>query len=120
VGHDPAAAPGLIMRRVDHDPAAKWISTKPPLKPDPGRSEIREVRECPHTTYPRSSSFRGFEWLVMNVLNLDEKRVICERQEEPFIRSLEGWGFTPIPVAYRNSTCGGAASASRTLRDRTR
>lgn len=33
VGHDPAAAPDLITRRVDHDPAAKWISTKLPLKP---------------------------------------------------------------------------------------
>ncbi len=32
VDHDPAAAPGSIMRRVDLDPAAKWISTIPPLK----------------------------------------------------------------------------------------
>jgi hypothetical protein len=32
VDHDPAAAPGLISGGVDLDPAAKWISTTPPLK----------------------------------------------------------------------------------------
>jgi hypothetical protein len=30
--HDPAGAPGLISGGVDLDPAAKWISTIPPLK----------------------------------------------------------------------------------------
>jgi transposase len=32
VDHDPADAPGLIMRRADLDLAARWISTIPPLK----------------------------------------------------------------------------------------
>lgn len=62
-----------------------------------------EVRECPRTTYPRDlPSFRGFEWLVMNTLSLDERRIVVEQQEQPFIRFLKDWGFTPIPVAYRN------------------
>lgn len=62
-----------------------------------------DVRECPRTTYPRDlPSFRGFEWLVMNTLSLDERRIVVEQQEEPFIRFLKDWGFTPIPVAYRN------------------
>jgi glycine amidinotransferase len=38
----------------------------------------------------------------MNTLSLDEKRIVVEKQEEPFIRFLEDWGFQPIPVAYRN------------------
>lgn len=59
--------------------------------------------ECPRTTYPKDlPSFRAFEWLVMNVLSIDEKRVIVEKQEEPFIKALRDWGFEPIPVAYRN------------------
>jgi len=37
VDHDPAAAPGSITRRVDLDPAARWISTTPPLKSEEGR-----------------------------------------------------------------------------------
>ena len=36
-------------------------------------------------------------WLSMNVLMLDEKRVICEKSQVPTIRALERWGFEPIP-----------------------
>jgi len=44
-----------------------------------------------------------FKWLHMNVLSLDEKRVIVEASEEPLIKALKGWGFEPIPVEFR--TC---------------
>ncbi|MFE6411958.1 amidinotransferase [Streptomyces sp. NPDC057837] len=37
------------------------------------------------------------KWLSMNVLMLDEKRVIAERHHTGMLRALERWGFEPIP-----------------------
>jgi glycine amidinotransferase len=37
------------------------------------------------------------KWLSMNVLMLDEKRVIAERHHTGMLRALESWGFEPIP-----------------------
>ncbi|WP_208026429.1 amidinotransferase [Streptomyces sp. Tu 3180] len=37
------------------------------------------------------------KWLSMNVLMVDEKRVIAERHHTGMLRALERWGFEPIP-----------------------
>jgi hypothetical protein len=37
------------------------------------------------------------KWLSMNVLMVDEKRVIAERHHTGMLRALEQWGFEPIP-----------------------
>lgn len=37
------------------------------------------------------------QWLSMNVLMVDEKRVIAERHHTGMLRALERWGFEPIP-----------------------
>ncbi|MEV4949998.1 amidinotransferase [Streptomyces sp. NPDC053755] len=37
------------------------------------------------------------KWLSMNVLMIDEKRVIAERHHTGTLRALERWGFEPIP-----------------------
>ncbi|WP_399933437.1 amidinotransferase [Streptomyces kanamyceticus] len=37
------------------------------------------------------------KWLSMNVLMIDEKRVIAERHHTGMLRALESWGFEPIP-----------------------
>ncbi|WP_405652214.1 amidinotransferase [Streptomyces sp. RK9] len=37
------------------------------------------------------------KWLSMNVLMLDEKRVIAERHHTDMLRALESWGFDPVP-----------------------
>jgi glycine amidinotransferase len=37
------------------------------------------------------------KWLSMNVLMVDEKRVIAERHHTGMLRALEKWGFEPIP-----------------------
>ncbi|MFE9020870.1 amidinotransferase [Streptomyces sp. NPDC007808] len=37
------------------------------------------------------------KWLSMNVLMVDEKRVIAERHHTGMLRQLERWGFEPIP-----------------------
>lgn len=40
------------------------------------------------------------KWAGLNVLMLDERRVIVERRQEPLIAALRGWGFEPIPCAF--------------------
>ncbi|MFI8325004.1 amidinotransferase [Streptomyces sp. NPDC085529] len=37
------------------------------------------------------------KWLSMNVLMLDEKRVVAERHHTGTLRALERWGFEPVP-----------------------
>jgi glycine amidinotransferase len=37
------------------------------------------------------------KWLSMNVLMIDEKRVVAERHHTGMLRTLERWGFEPIP-----------------------
>ncbi|WP_156726088.1 amidinotransferase [Streptomyces apocyni] len=37
------------------------------------------------------------KWLSMNILMIDEKRVIAERHHTEMLRALERWGFEPIP-----------------------
>ncbi|MEI7033646.1 amidinotransferase [Streptomyces pratensis] len=44
----------------------------------------------------RTTSLCG-RWLSMNVLMVDEKRVIAERHHTGMLRALERWGFEPIP-----------------------
>ncbi len=41
-------------------------------------------------------------WANMNVLMLDETRVVVEQRQEPMIKALEGWGFEPIPCPFEN------------------
>jgi glycine amidinotransferase len=40
------------------------------------------------------------KWLSMNVLMLDEERVICERHHTGMVKALKGWGLRPIPVDF--------------------
>lgn len=40
------------------------------------------------------------DWISINVLMLDEKRVIVEKRQEPLIKALKEWGFAPIPCAF--------------------
>ncbi len=40
------------------------------------------------------------KWISINVLMLDEERVIVEKRQEPLIKALKGWGFKPIPCDF--------------------
>ncbi|PYP86358.1 MAG: amidinotransferase [Blastocatellia bacterium AA13] len=42
------------------------------------------------------------KWINMNILMLDEERVIVEKGEETLIRAMKRWGFKPIPCGFRN------------------
>ncbi|WP_445634085.1 Inosamine-phosphate amidinotransferase 1 [Nostoc sp. DSM 114161] len=54
-------------------------------------------------------------WLSMNVLLLDEERVICEKSQEPTIRALKDWGFKPIPCNFMSYNIFGGAFHCATL-----
>ena len=41
-------------------------------------------------------------WANMNVLMLDEKRVIVEQRQEPMIQAFKDWGFEPIPCPFES------------------
>lgn len=41
-------------------------------------------------------------WANMNMLMLDEERVIVEEKQEPMIQALKNWGFKPIPCPFQN------------------
>lgn len=49
------------------------------------------------------------KWISLNVLMLDEKRVIVEKSQESTIKAFKEWGFEPIPCPFRNfATFGGS------------
>jgi glycine amidinotransferase len=61
-----------------------------------------DLLPAPRSTLPKSHPMRMCSpWVVMNVLSLDERRVVVEAQEEPLILALKNWGFEPIPVPFR-------------------
>ncbi len=55
------------------------------------------------------------DWISMNVLMLDETRVVVERSQVSMIRKLTDWGFTPIPCAFLNFAPFGGAFHCATL-----
>ncbi|MGH3911800.1 MAG: amidinotransferase [Pseudonocardiaceae bacterium] len=104
-----------IHRVAVNDPHAMHIdATIVPLAP--GRLLVNPERYVPHAL------FRGWEileapkptlpadwpmylcspWVSMNVLSLDERTVVVERQEEPLIEALQDWGFRCIPLDFRH------------------
>jgi len=40
------------------------------------------------------------EWAGLNVLMLDEHRVVVEERQVPLINAFRGWGFEPIPCPF--------------------
>jgi glycine amidinotransferase len=41
-------------------------------------------------------------WVNMNVLMLDEERVIVEEKQIPMIKAFKDWGFKPIPCPFEH------------------
>jgi glycine amidinotransferase len=42
------------------------------------------------------------QWVNMNVLSLDEERVVVEKSQESMIAALKDWGFKPIPCEFES------------------
>ena len=69
-----------------------------------------DVFHAPQPIIPDSHTlYMTSKWINMNILMLDEKRVVVERQDEPMISALKDWGFIPIPCNFRYfNTFGGS------------
>lgn len=62
-----------------------------------------DVKYAPEPTLPPDHTmYMSSAWVSMNVLMLDEKRVVVEASELPLIRQLERWGLEVVPVEFRN------------------
>ncbi len=49
------------------------------------------------------------KWINMNILMLDEERVIVEKEEEGIYKAFQSWGFKPIKCSFKNfNTFGGS------------
>lgn len=55
------------------------------------------------------------KWINMNILMLDEQRVVVERSDEPMIASFKKWGFKPILCNFRNFNSFGGSFHCATL-----
>ncbi len=91
-------APGRLLRnpeRIQHlpDMFRDWEILTPPPPAIPEE----------HPLYFTS------RWLSLNVLSLDERRVVVEAGETPTIDFLKQNGFEPIPVPFRNFCSMGGA-----------
>lgn len=69
-----------------------------------------DILPAPQPTIPdKLPLYFTSKWISINVLMLDEKRVIVEKNELPLINALKQWGFTVIPCSFRNfNTFGGS------------
>lgn len=84
-------APGKILINPE------WVKKLPPffdswdvlIAPEPTKSEDKAL-------------YFSSDWLTINTLSIDEKRIIVEEQEQPLIDALKSWGFEPIPIPFRN------------------
>ncbi|MFF0745362.1 amidinotransferase [Streptomyces sp. NPDC004111] len=98
-----------------NDPHAMHIdATMVPLAP--GKLLVNPDRYVPHPLFadweileapkpalgPDWPMYFCSPWLSMNVLSLDERTVVVERQEQPLLDALTDWGFTCVPVDFRH------------------
>ncbi|MFT5992465.1 MAG: glycine amidinotransferase, partial [Bradymonadia bacterium] len=60
--------------------------------------------EAPEPHYaedsPMASPYFTSQWLSMNVLSIDERRVFVDEQQTELIRRLESHGFEPMPLPF--------------------
>jgi glycine amidinotransferase len=87
-------APGKLMINPDR-----------PIKEMPAMFEKAgwEIFIAPKTAMPPSDHRYAYsKWIHLNVVSLDEKRIIVEKSEEPLIAALKDWGFTPILCNFRD------------------
>lgn len=84
-------APGKILINPS------WVDKLPPI------FDSWEVLVAPPPTKSEDKAlYFSSDWLTINTLSIDEKRVIVEEQELPLIEALKNWGFEPIPIPFRN------------------
>ncbi len=84
-------APGKILVNPE------WVKKLPSI------FDSWEVLVAPPPTKSEDKAlYFSSDWLTINTLSIDEKRIIVEEQEQPLIDALTKWGFEPIPIPFRN------------------
>ena len=97
-------APGKLLI----NPA--WVKELPPM------FDGWDVLVAPEPLHTNDHAlYFSSDWLTINTLSLDEKRVVVEEQETPFIDALKKWGFEPVPIPFRNFYPFGGAVHCATL-----
>lgn len=62
-----------------------------------------DVFHAPHPVIPDEHPlYMTSKWINMNILMLDEQRVVVERSDAPMIAALKKWGFKPLPCNFRH------------------
>jgi glycine amidinotransferase len=75
-----------------------------------------DILYAPESCIPLSHPlYMSSRWLSLNILMLDEERVIVEKHEELLIRALRQWGFKIIPCNFRNFNSFGGSFHCATL-----
>lgn len=75
-----------------------------------------DILQAPMPSMPNKKDlYMCSKWISMNVVSIDEKRVVVEKNEEPLIKALKDWGFEPIPCHFRNFNAFGGAFHCATL-----
>jgi glycine amidinotransferase len=75
-----------------------------------------EVREAPQPVFRETHPlYMCSRWVSINVLMLDEERVVVERQEEPLLRMFRDWGLKPIPCSFTSFYAFGGSFHCATL-----
>ncbi|MBT3315119.1 MAG: amidinotransferase [Anaerolineae bacterium] len=80
-----------------------------------------DILVCPEPNMPDSHPmYTCSKWLNMNVLMLDEERVIVSKGEDNLIKAFKDWGFKPIECNFYNfeSIAGGLHCATVDIRRR--
>jgi glycine amidinotransferase len=91
--------------------------------PDMFKRSGWDILVCPEPLMPESHPmYNCSRWIMMNVLMLDEERVIVSREEHMFIKALKGWGFKPIPCSFYDfsTIAGGFHCATVDIRRRSK
>ena len=97
-------APGKILINPE------WVKKMPPI------FDSWDVLVAPEPTRTADNGlYFSSDWLTMNTLSIDEKRIIVEEQEQPLIDALKRWGFEPIPIPFRNFYAFGGSVHCATL-----
>ena len=69
----------------------------------PAMFDSWEIIDAPEPVMPYDKGlYFSSDWLTMNFLSVDEKKIIVEENETPLIKLLEQHGFEPIPIPFRN------------------
>ncbi|MGW0094917.1 amidinotransferase [Streptomyces sp. NPDC003328] len=75
-----------------------------------------DVMAAPEPVIPDSHPlYMTSKWINMNILMLDEHRVIVERQDEPMIDAMRAFGLNPILCDFRNFNSFGGSFHCATL-----